>query len=456
MKNNKLPSRPANKNDWKTAPLSDQYDEFQIELVLSDEQIHTLKQGFVPSSMEQKWFVFHEDNKINFYRSWTGLCIYIVELNMINYTHNVTAYKYEGINKPTEQEELVRWLLLHFSKNETLIESLVYNPQNTTIHSSTAIQQNPPEVVIDLSSVPCLDKAISTSLSNIGITTAEDFCNADFFELYKSNLTYREFGLIIRKLYNLYNLRHKDCPKDKYPDIEVFIDKKFPLSIDVLGLTSPTKAVCSNNRLFYLFDFTQLTREELSSKGVSTEFIYEINKALIKNDTHFKGETLYICDICNHTYSDLADSTTHQCKSCKTKISKSTNPKYYSVTIDGPEYGSYTNGAKGFTLFATIHNKTKKAVDVKLEEFSVFSNKRQWAPSFSLTGYSFSEDIILPETSKTIGKIWTDKIWANTTLKEKDYITITLEIKESTHIYKFMLLNNAWVAINYLSHKTKK
>ena len=239
-------------------------------------------------------------------------------------------------------------------------------------------------------------------------------------------------------------------------NIEVFIDKKFPLSIDVLGLTPYTKTICSNNKLFYLFDFTQSTREELLSKGLSTEVIYEINKVLVKNDTHFKGEALYICDICNHRYSDLAGNTTHQCKSCKTKISKSTNPKYYSVTIDGPEYGSYTNGTKGFTLFATIHNKTKKAINVKLEQFSVFSCKRQWAPSFYLNGYSFSEVFILPETSITIGKIWTDKIWTNTTLKDRDYITISLKIKDNTHIYKFMLLNNKWVAVDYLLHKSKK
>lgn len=31
--------------------------------------------------MEDKWFSYFEDNKLYIHRSWTGICIYIVEFN---------------------------------------------------------------------------------------------------------------------------------------------------------------------------------------------------------------------------------------------------------------------------------------------------------------------------------------------------------------------------------------
>ncbi len=36
--------------------------------------------GHIPKEMEDKWFIFFENGKIYFHRSWTGLCMYEVEL----------------------------------------------------------------------------------------------------------------------------------------------------------------------------------------------------------------------------------------------------------------------------------------------------------------------------------------------------------------------------------------
>lgn len=269
-----IPEKSAQRCDWRIKPLSDNYVKFNIQLALSAEQIYTLKHGFIPTSMEQKWFVFYENNKLHFYRSWSGRCIFTVKIDTLSNLHNVTLYTYdEKIDLP-QSKMLIEQLLMHFSKKETLKGSRHYRTEKQTVHTK--------------------------------------------------------------------------------------------------------------------------------------------------------------------------------------KEEKTINPKFYDVTINGPEYGSYTNGAKGFTLFATIHNKTKSAINAKLIEFSVFSHERQWAPSYNLTGYSFDEGVILPKTSKTIGKIWTDSIWQNSKLIEKDYITITLKIKDRTHIYKFISQNNTWTVVDYLSYKSKK
>jgi len=37
-----------------------------------------IRRGLVPEQMEDKWFIFWEDDSLFFHRSWTGFCIYAV------------------------------------------------------------------------------------------------------------------------------------------------------------------------------------------------------------------------------------------------------------------------------------------------------------------------------------------------------------------------------------------
>ena len=39
-----------------------------------------MRQGLIPEVMEDKWFIYHADGRLHFHRSWTGFCIYEVEL----------------------------------------------------------------------------------------------------------------------------------------------------------------------------------------------------------------------------------------------------------------------------------------------------------------------------------------------------------------------------------------
>jgi len=52
-----------------------------IKQKYSKEEYNKLKQGFIPKVMEEKWFIYFEEQKLYFHRSWTGLCVY--ELNFI-------------------------------------------------------------------------------------------------------------------------------------------------------------------------------------------------------------------------------------------------------------------------------------------------------------------------------------------------------------------------------------
>jgi hypothetical protein len=40
----------------------------------------TIRRGLLPERMEDKWFIFCENDVLYLYRSWTGLCVYRVSL----------------------------------------------------------------------------------------------------------------------------------------------------------------------------------------------------------------------------------------------------------------------------------------------------------------------------------------------------------------------------------------
>ena len=46
----------------------------------SVEEFKMISRGFIPQEMEDKWFMYLEDTVLYMHRSWTGICIYKVEL----------------------------------------------------------------------------------------------------------------------------------------------------------------------------------------------------------------------------------------------------------------------------------------------------------------------------------------------------------------------------------------
>lgn len=69
------------KEDWHVVEkMPEENIQFHLDWKLNDEQIQLLKTGFKPESMEDEWFIYYEDNTLNFHRSWTGYCIFKVEI----------------------------------------------------------------------------------------------------------------------------------------------------------------------------------------------------------------------------------------------------------------------------------------------------------------------------------------------------------------------------------------
>ena len=78
------------KSDWKTLEMPEENTMLLLQGHFDEEIISILQEGFKPIEMEDKWFSYEEDEKLYLHRSWTGYCIYIVELN-IGDTHEVVV-----------------------------------------------------------------------------------------------------------------------------------------------------------------------------------------------------------------------------------------------------------------------------------------------------------------------------------------------------------------------------
>lgn len=69
------PRKTADRESWRTLPLPESRERLDTTILLSRSLLASLLQGRVPRNMDDRWFVFSENGRIYFHRSWTGVCI---------------------------------------------------------------------------------------------------------------------------------------------------------------------------------------------------------------------------------------------------------------------------------------------------------------------------------------------------------------------------------------------
>lgn len=69
----------ASRTSWKNHPI-DQPKRIEIDLFLTNKQFSKLVKGLIPHEMEDKWFIFYENEWLYFHRSWTGYGLYKAQL----------------------------------------------------------------------------------------------------------------------------------------------------------------------------------------------------------------------------------------------------------------------------------------------------------------------------------------------------------------------------------------
>ena len=70
----------AQRNSRKTQPMPDKSAQLPYARQFSFEEYEQISLGLNPRQMEDKWFIFLEDDWLYLHRSWTGMCVYKVQL----------------------------------------------------------------------------------------------------------------------------------------------------------------------------------------------------------------------------------------------------------------------------------------------------------------------------------------------------------------------------------------
>lgn len=103
-------NRIAEKSDWKTEPMPEENTTFELNRKFTEEQMEALMKGNIPKQMEDKWFLYYEDGKLYAHRSWTGICVYIIEFNNDTNVHKVTANRNPEEYRVTDVDEDIEYL----------------------------------------------------------------------------------------------------------------------------------------------------------------------------------------------------------------------------------------------------------------------------------------------------------------------------------------------------------
>lgn len=98
----------AKKEDWSIEEMPKESECIELNRVFTEEDIYFLHFGNIPKQMEDKWFWYVEDNKLFAHRSWTGFCIFILELDKLSNIHKVIINrKQEQYKSVNIQEDIV-------------------------------------------------------------------------------------------------------------------------------------------------------------------------------------------------------------------------------------------------------------------------------------------------------------------------------------------------------------
>lgn len=70
-------TRTVKPTDWRTTPLPAAHVTIRADRLFTQEQMARIRHGFLPEGMEDKWFIYWQDDRLHLHRSWTGYGIFV-------------------------------------------------------------------------------------------------------------------------------------------------------------------------------------------------------------------------------------------------------------------------------------------------------------------------------------------------------------------------------------------
>lgn len=72
-------TKVATKDSWKTEPMPEKNVLIPMNVTIPHEAMQVVKYGHIPEAMEDHWFMYCDESTIRYYRSWTGICIFVAK-----------------------------------------------------------------------------------------------------------------------------------------------------------------------------------------------------------------------------------------------------------------------------------------------------------------------------------------------------------------------------------------
>ena len=93
--------KKALKSDWdRYEPMPEEHVVLSFQHEYSPGDYEKIQYGVIPEQMEDKWFIYFEENKLHCHRSWTGNCLYIAEFEVSERSSKITKLT---VNRDREQ-----------------------------------------------------------------------------------------------------------------------------------------------------------------------------------------------------------------------------------------------------------------------------------------------------------------------------------------------------------------
>lgn len=195
-------------SDFNTKPFPKKHVEIGLNRKFMAAEMAHIFEGYIPSQMDDKWYIYWKDDHLYFYRSWTGFCIYIVRFvadgdcyRMVSAKVNRNQKQYSETNDKQDEltiSYLIDLLLLNLDasfpnndsddkdgslKNWSLVGSAMFGDSQSLDNSKLPIDTN------DNYNINC---STATS-SNLGSTESNSVNLIDLIKL--SGITPTDYKL---------------------------------------------------------------------------------------------------------------------------------------------------------------------------------------------------------------------------------------------------------------------
>ena len=140
------------RTDWEDGWLKDMPNNaghFTLKMSLSDSDIAKIKRGYAPQEMDIKWLMYYENGKLFIHRSWTGLCVYMVNISK---SGTLDAYMNSDVwqewvepsVKINDCRGLIEFLIAQESEEETVSQELVEITAAGEVFPAKGMPERPP------------------------------------------------------------------------------------------------------------------------------------------------------------------------------------------------------------------------------------------------------------------------------------------------------------------------